>query len=125
MASSSGTDDHNVNGEVTGPARSREWIRLNVGGTHFLTTRTTLCRDPNSFLYRLVQEDPELNTDKVGSSLFPFGVRYGRRSVSGVLSAGAFCLIHMMSVGMVLIFSIKLIIFMLILDSRGRFLGQR
>ncbi|XP_046351943.1 BTB/POZ domain-containing protein KCTD5-like [Haliotis rubra] len=46
--------------------RKAEWVRLNVGGTIFMTTRTTLCRDPKSFLYRLVQEDPDLglNTDK-------------------------------------------------------------
>lgn len=29
-----------------------------------MTTRTTLCRDPKSFLYRLVQDEPHLNTDK-------------------------------------------------------------
>lgn len=49
--------------------RSRHWVKLNVGGTHFLTTRTTLCRDPNSFLCRLIREDPDpdviLQTDKV------------------------------------------------------------
>lgn len=46
--------------------RTSEWIKLNVGGTIFMSTRTTLCRDPKSFLYRLVQEEPDLNTDKVG-----------------------------------------------------------
>uniref|UniRef100_A0A8C5FIR6 BTB domain-containing protein n=1 Tax=Gadus morhua TaxID=8049 RepID=A0A8C5FIR6_GADMO len=43
---------------------SSKWIRLNVGGTCFLTTRQTLCRDPKSFLYRLSQADPELDSDK-------------------------------------------------------------
>ena len=47
--------------------RKEEWVTLNVGGTMFMTTRTTLCRDPKSFLYRLCQEDPDLNSDKVGS----------------------------------------------------------
>ena len=42
-----------------------KWVRLNVGGTYFLTTRTTLCRDPKSFLCRLCQEDPDLNSDTV------------------------------------------------------------
>lgn len=28
-----------------------------------MTTRTTLCRDPKSFLYRLCQDDPDLNSD--------------------------------------------------------------
>nr|XP_029485266.1 BTB/POZ domain-containing protein KCTD5-like isoform X3 [Oncorhynchus nerka] len=41
-----------------------KWVRLNVGGTYFLTTRHTLCRDPKSFLYRLSQADPDLDSDK-------------------------------------------------------------
>lgn len=45
--------------------RKSEWIRLNVGGHHFLTTRTTLCRDPKSFFFRLIQEDNNLASDKV------------------------------------------------------------
>ncbi|KAA0704468.1 BTB/POZ domain-containing protein KCTD5 [Triplophysa tibetana] len=44
--------------------RSSKWVRLNVGGTHFLTTRQTLCRDPRSFLFRLCQADPDLDSDK-------------------------------------------------------------
>lgn len=43
-----------------------KWVRLNVGGTCFLTTRQTLCRDPKSFLFRLCQADPDLDSDKVG-----------------------------------------------------------
>lgn len=45
--------------------RKDSWVKLNVGGTLFMTTRTTLCRDPKSFLYRLCQDDPDLNSDKV------------------------------------------------------------
>ena len=45
--------------------RRSEWISLNVGGTTFMTTRTTLSKDPKSFLYRLIQDEPDLNTDKV------------------------------------------------------------
>ncbi|KAG8446348.1 hypothetical protein GDO86_013979 [Hymenochirus boettgeri] len=41
-----------------------KWIRLNVGGTYFLSTKQTLCREPKSFLYRLCQEDPDLDSDK-------------------------------------------------------------
>ena len=39
-------------------------MRLNVGGTMFLTTKTTLCKDPKSFLYRICQEDSDLNSEK-------------------------------------------------------------
>ena len=46
-------------------SRKSEWIRLNVGGHHFLTTRTTLCRDPKSFFFRLCQDDNNLASDKV------------------------------------------------------------
>lgn len=52
-------------GSACGRKATNGWVKLNVGGTIFLTTRTTLGRDPKSFLYRLIQEGPELNTDKV------------------------------------------------------------
>ncbi|CAJ0956145.1 unnamed protein product [Ranitomeya imitator] len=42
----------------------RKWVRLNVGGTYFLSTKQTLCREPKSFLYRLCQEEPDLDSDK-------------------------------------------------------------
>ena len=42
-----------------------EWVRLNVGGTVFLTTKTTLCREKSGFLARLCQEDPDLPSLKV------------------------------------------------------------
>lgn len=51
---------------------SKQWVKLNVGGTYFLTTKTTLSRDPNSFLYRLVQEDSDLISDRVSINLFTF-----------------------------------------------------
>jgi hypothetical protein len=47
--------------------RRSEWIKLNVGGTVFMTTRTTLSKDSNSFLFRLIQDEPDLNTDKVNN----------------------------------------------------------
>ncbi|XP_019575284.2 BTB/POZ domain-containing protein KCTD5 [Rhinolophus sinicus] len=49
---------------VQRPGSVSKWVRLNVGGTYFLTTRQTLCRDPKSFLYRLCQADPDLDSDK-------------------------------------------------------------
>ncbi|MCL4128383.1 UNVERIFIED_CONTAM: hypothetical protein GTU68_001310 [Idotea baltica] len=62
------TNNHHNSVILHGSNRSRHWVKLNVGGTYFLTTRTTLCRDPNSFLCRLIREDPDpelvLQTDK-------------------------------------------------------------
>lgn len=65
-----GEDNTNIMNNVR-----KQWVKLNVGGTHFLTTKTTLSRDTNSFLYRLVQEDSDLISDRVseGSSERGFG----------------------------------------------------
>lgn len=49
-----------------GKGCNKQWVRLNVGGTVFLTTKTTLARDQKSFLYRLCQEDSDLISDRVG-----------------------------------------------------------
>lgn len=48
---------------------SNQWVKLNVGGTCFLTTKTTLSRDPNSFLSRLILEDSDLISDRVNISV--------------------------------------------------------
>jgi len=41
------------------------WVRLNVGGTVFATTITTLAKDPNSFLYRICHKtDDNLDSHK-------------------------------------------------------------
>ncbi|XP_053201147.1 BTB/POZ domain-containing protein KCTD5-like [Panonychus citri] len=49
---------------------NNKWVRLNVGGTIFMTTRSTICRDPKSFLYRLCEEDPSLGSDKDESGAY-------------------------------------------------------
>ncbi|XP_065844032.1 BTB/POZ domain-containing protein KCTD5-like [Oscarella lobularis] len=48
-----------------------DWVHLNVGGTRFLTTKATLCKRPESFLHRLVCDDPDLSSakDESGSYL--------------------------------------------------------
>lgn len=43
-----------------------EWVRLNIGGKEFVTTKTTLCKNAQSFFYKLCQDDPSvgLTTDR-------------------------------------------------------------
>lgn len=58
-------DDNSIDSKPNGLSSSKQWVKLNVGGTYFLTTKTTLSRDPNSFLYRLCKEDSDLISDRV------------------------------------------------------------
>ncbi|XP_061912174.1 BTB/POZ domain-containing protein KCTD5 isoform X4 [Entelurus aequoreus] len=58
------------NGSVINPAggSNGKWVRLNVGGTVFLTTRQTLLKEQTSFLYRLCQQqDLHSDTDETGA----------------------------------------------------------
>lgn len=67
----SGTSPQNVgNGSVINPTggNNGKWVRLNVGGTVFLTTRQTLLKEQTSFLYRLCQQQ-DLHSDTVSPSL--------------------------------------------------------
>ncbi|XP_033840441.1 BTB/POZ domain-containing protein KCTD5 isoform X2 [Periophthalmus magnuspinnatus] len=59
-----------TNGSVIHPSggNSGKWVRLNVGGTVFLTTRQTLLKEQTSFLYRLCQQqDLHSDTDETGA----------------------------------------------------------
>lgn len=56
-----------------------KWVRLNVGGTVFLTTRQTLCREQKSFLSRLCQGE-ELQSDRVRPAGWAAGVRGAQAS---------------------------------------------
>ena len=44
--------------------KPHDWVQLNVGGVTFTTTRATLAKDPESFLFRLCQEDSNLSSYK-------------------------------------------------------------
>ncbi|XP_047233979.1 BTB/POZ domain-containing protein KCTD5 isoform X6 [Girardinichthys multiradiatus] len=58
------------NGSVINPngGNNSKWVRLNVGGTVFLTTRQTLLKEQTSFLYRLCQQqDLHSDTDETGA----------------------------------------------------------
>lgn len=65
MADFSDTNSHEMTENHVNKRCNNQWVRLNVGGTYFLTAKTTLARDPNSFLYRLCQEDSDLISDRV------------------------------------------------------------
>ncbi|XP_043282147.1 BTB/POZ domain-containing protein KCTD5 isoform X2 [Venturia canescens] len=64
MADLSDTNSHEMTENNVSKRCNNQWVRLNVGGTYFLTAKTTLARDPNSFLYRLCQEDSDLISDR-------------------------------------------------------------
>ncbi|XP_029312290.1 BTB/POZ domain-containing protein KCTD5 isoform X4 [Cottoperca gobio] len=67
----SGTASQSIgNGSVINPTggNNGKWVRLNVGGTVFLTTRQTLLKEQTSFLYRLCQQqDLHSDTDDSGA----------------------------------------------------------
>lgn len=69
MADFSDMNSHKMTENHVQSRCNNQWVRLNVGGTYFLTAKTTLARDPNSFLYRLCQEDSELISDRVSCFL--------------------------------------------------------
>jgi len=48
----------------------KEWVRLNVGGTLFMSTKTTLCKDPKSFLCRICQDETDLGSEKDETGAF-------------------------------------------------------
>lgn len=55
--------------QLSASASRDEWVKLNVGGTVFLTTKTTLSKEKQSFLYRLCQDDPDLPSLKASQDL--------------------------------------------------------
>ncbi|KAM6386732.1 uncharacterized protein FN964_000460 isoform 26-T33 [Alca torda] len=71
-----------------------KWVRLNVGGTVFLTTRQTLCREQKSFLCRLCQGE-ELQSDRAcmhrcGRRLRPVFLAFSDGSVHAKDETGAY-----------------------------------
>lgn len=65
-------------GSLKNGGSANQWVRLNVGGTTFMTTKTTLSRDTNSFLARLIRDDSDLisDRDETGAFLIDRDPRY-------------------------------------------------
>lgn len=61
------TTENSSNNNNNSNSNKAEWVRLNIGGKLFVSTKTTLCKNPNSFFFKLLQDDPSigLTTDKV------------------------------------------------------------
>jgi hypothetical protein len=54
-----------------------EWLRLNVGGTTVVTSRATLCRDPDSMLAKMFGSAWQPSrTDETGAALLDLDARY-------------------------------------------------
>ncbi len=62
-----GSEAHAEGSSSNTMSKQTQWVRLNVGGQTFLTTRSTLCRDPKSFFSRICKEDEGLSSDKVST----------------------------------------------------------
>ncbi len=58
------TDSRPISTTTIPSDSKRDWVLLNVGGKHFMTTRSTLSKE-ESFLCRLCQYEPDLKTDVV------------------------------------------------------------
>ncbi|CAF5196020.1 unnamed protein product [Rotaria magnacalcarata] len=56
------SDSHSISKPTISSNSKRDWVLLNVGGKHFMTTRSTLSKE-ESFLCRLCQHEPDLKTD--------------------------------------------------------------
>ncbi|XP_003737340.1 BTB/POZ domain-containing protein KCTD5 [Galendromus occidentalis] len=81
--------------------RSTRWVKFNVGGQYFTTSRITLARDKNSFLYRICHDEHKstsglLSLDETGAYIIDrdptyFNVilnyfRYGKINLPNYLS---------------------------------------
>lgn len=54
-----------TNGNGTTLNNKNEWVKLCVGGSYYQTTKSTLCRFPDSFLARLCHDNNALKSQKV------------------------------------------------------------
>lgn len=97
---SGGTASQSIgNGSVINPngGNNGKWVRLNVGGTVFLTTRQTLLKEQTSFLYRLCQQQ-DLHSDTVSPARNGASLR-AKQNYYFVTAAGelGLHLLHLMS----------------------------
>jgi hypothetical protein len=74
---SGGTSSSSSSGSSSSGGGTTEWLRLNVGGTTVVTSRATLCRDPDSMLAKMFGSAWQPSrTDETGAALLDLDARY-------------------------------------------------
>jgi len=61
------TKNDSLNCAQQSSSYKKDWVRLNVGGTLIMTTKSTLSKDRRSLLYKISQDESDLEKDESGA----------------------------------------------------------